>query len=132
MSNVRARSFCCPTERCSPSRSSLNQACTAFRTSPILTPRKEAVPLRYLVHHSRVSSVAYTLSRNCSLSLRPSSAGEEGSGRFIDRHLLQLDRAVPTGCHPPKLGGRERGDRFWALVGTNRRVSHFYSLSVNS
>ena len=78
-------------EKCSPSRSSSNQACTAVRTSLILAPRKEAAPLRYFVHHSRVAVVARAFNRDCTLSMRPSSAGAEGSRRFID-HSLQPGR----------------------------------------
>src|SRR5918998_5852625 len=84
---MRARSFCDPTERFAPSSSSSYQRCTADRTSPILTPRKEAEPLRYLVHHSRVVAVARAFKRNCSLSMRSSSTGTEELGRFIDRSL---------------------------------------------
>jgi hypothetical protein len=74
-------------EKCSPSRSSSKEACTAIRTSLILAPRKEAAPLMYFVHHSRVAAVARAFNRDCTLSMRLSSAGAEGSRRFIDRSL---------------------------------------------
>ena len=74
-------------EKCSPSRSSSKEACTGVRTSLILAPRKQAAPLRYFVHHSRVAAVARALNRDCTLSMRLSSAGAEGSRMFIDRSL---------------------------------------------
>src|SRR3712207_2308076 len=91
-------------ERCSPSCSSSNQACTAFRTSPILTPRKEAAPLRYLVHHSRVAAVASSFSRNCNLSMRPSNVGADGSRGFIDGSLQSLQPRITShhSLHPPR------------------------------
>src|SRR5918997_2205661 len=113
---MRARSFCCPAEKRSPSRSSSNQACTAFRTSPILTPRKEAAPLRYFVHHWRVAAVARAFRRNCNLSMRPSSAGAEALERFIGRSL-QLFRATLTGCCQRARDGRERDGQSWSSVG---------------
>jgi hypothetical protein len=114
-SSIRARSFYCPTERCSPNCSSSNQACTAVRISSMLAPRKEAAPLRFFVHHSRVAADARAFNRCCSLAIRPPSAGAEGWRRFIDRSL-QLVGAAPTGCHPRSCDARERGGRSWASV----------------
>ena len=74
-------------EKCSPSRSSSKEACTAVRTSLVLAPPKEVAPLRYFVHHSRVAAVARAFNRDCTLSMSLSSAGAEGSRRFIDRSL---------------------------------------------
>src|SRR5215212_11750053 len=83
--------------------------------SSILTPRKEAAPLRYFVHHSRVAAVALAFNLSCSLSIRLPNAGAEGSRRFMDRSP-QLVGAGPTGCHPRSCGGRERGSRAGAPV----------------
>src|SRR5829696_9385566 len=132
-SSMSARSFCCPTERYSPSPSKLNQACTAVRTSPILTPRKEAAPLRYFVHHSRVAAVARAFKRDCNLSMRSSSAGADGLRRFIDRSLQMVRcrayNRVPTSspsriacCRSELNHERFKPERVAITKGSNKQL----------
>ncbi|CAA9405480.1 MAG: hypothetical protein AVDCRST_MAG55-907 [uncultured Rubrobacteraceae bacterium] len=81
------------------------------RRNPQLQRRKEAAPLRYFVHHSRLAAVARALKRNCNRSRRSSSSGTYGLQKFMNRspQLLRCRADIRGSGRAPRARRGRRG-----------------------